>query len=111
MSINWDEEFDVVVVGSGAGGLTAGLTAELKGLSTIVLEKTDVFGGSTAKSGGTIWMPNNLHLNDKVTDTNDNAKKYLDATIGDRVLEKIKEDDLKKVPEMHGSLHTYTTIM
>lgn len=111
MSINWDEEFDVVVVGSGAGGLTAGLTAELKGLSTIVLEKTDVFGGSTAKSGGTIWMPNNLHLNDKVTDTYDNAKKYLDATIGDRVPENIKEAYLTKGPEMVEFLHNYTSEM
>ena len=57
MEHTWDESYDVVVVGSGTG-LMAAMTAAKNGLSTIVVEKTEVFGGSTAMSGGGMWMPN-----------------------------------------------------
>ena len=58
-----EAEFDVVVVGSGAAGMTAALTAAHHGLSALVVEKTDRFGGSTARSGGGIWAPGNTVLN------------------------------------------------
>jgi 3-oxosteroid 1-dehydrogenase len=54
-----DEEFDVVVVGSGGAGMTAALTAAHHGLSTVVVEKAGTFGGSTARSGGGLWVPGN----------------------------------------------------
>jgi 3-oxosteroid 1-dehydrogenase len=54
-----EAEFDVVVVGSGAAGMTAALTAAQGGLRAVVLEKTGYFGGSTARSGGGIWAPGN----------------------------------------------------
>ena len=57
--MSWDEEHDVVVVGSGGGGMTAALAAHHEGLSAVVLEKGSKFGGSTAISGGAIWIPNN----------------------------------------------------
>ena len=53
------QEFDVVVVGSGGAGMVAALAAAHRGLSTIVIEKAAHYGGSTARSGGGVWIPNN----------------------------------------------------
>ena len=47
----------MVVVGAGAAGMTAALTAAKLGLSVVVLEKADVFGGSLARSGSGVWIP------------------------------------------------------
>ena len=58
----WDEEYDVVVVGSGGGGMLSALAAHDAGLSAVVLEKASKFGGTTALSGGAIWVPNNPTL-------------------------------------------------
>src|SRR5258706_14776565 len=52
------KEYDVVVVGSGAAGMVAALTAAHQGLSTVVVEKAPHYGGSTARSGGGVWIPN-----------------------------------------------------
>jgi 3-oxosteroid 1-dehydrogenase len=53
-----DVEIDVLIVGSGAGGMTAALTAKAAGLDTLVIEKSQFYGGTTALSGGGIWAPN-----------------------------------------------------
>jgi 3-oxosteroid 1-dehydrogenase len=76
-------EFDTVVVGSGAAGMTAALTAAARGLSAVVLEKADRFGGSTARSGGGIWIPNNeVIARDGVRDNADDARAYLASIVG-----------------------------
>jgi 3-oxosteroid 1-dehydrogenase len=54
-----NQEFDVVVAGSGAGGMTAALCAAQMGLKAVVIEKAEVYGGTTAVSGGGIWVPCN----------------------------------------------------
>ncbi|MDT5073711.1 MAG: 3-oxosteroid 1-dehydrogenase, partial [Mycobacterium sp.] len=53
----FDHEVDVLVVGSGGGGMTAALKAEADGLDALIVEKSSQFGGSTALSGGGIWVP------------------------------------------------------
>ena len=54
---SFDHVVDVLVVGSGGGGMTAALAADASGLDTLVVEKSPQFGGSTALSGGGIWVP------------------------------------------------------
>jgi 3-oxosteroid 1-dehydrogenase len=57
MSDSFDHTVDVLVVGSGGGGMTAALAADAFGLDTLIVEKAAHFGGSTALSGGGIWVP------------------------------------------------------
>ena len=54
---SFDHEVDVLVVGSGGGGMTAALKADADGLDALIVEKSPQFGGSTALSGGGIWVP------------------------------------------------------
>jgi 3-oxosteroid 1-dehydrogenase len=83
-------EFDVIVAGSGAAGMTAALAAADLGAAVVVLEKTAAFGGSTARSGGGIWAPGNVVLSKAgVTDTPSAAAAYLAyVTGGDIPLER-----------------------
>jgi len=77
-------EYDVVVVGSGAAGMACALGAVDEGLSVIVLESTDKFGGNSAMSGGGLWMPNNpLMQREGVADSREEALEYLAATVGE----------------------------
>ena len=55
----WDSTVDLVIVGSGGGGMVAALAAADAGASALVLEKQERVGGSTAMSGGIVWVPNN----------------------------------------------------
>ncbi|MFA1739336.1 FAD-dependent oxidoreductase [Lysinibacillus fusiformis] len=107
--MKWDASFDVVVVGSGAAGLTAGLTAKLQGLKSVVIEKTDRYGGASAISGGALWIPNNHVIKGEgVPDTHELARQYLDSTIGDRVPEALKEAYITRGPEMLRFLYNKT---
>jgi 3-oxosteroid 1-dehydrogenase len=86
MDTEWDQSFDVVVVGSGAGGMTAALTAKAGGASVVLIEKADRYGGSTALSGGGVWAPNNpTLLRQGIGDDPDDVRRYLHAVVGDRV--------------------------
>jgi len=78
----FDKVSDVIVVGSGAGGLTAALRAKYHGLEPLVLEKTPKIGGSSAYSGGALWVPNN-HIS-KAAGLEDSAEeglRYLNAIV------------------------------
>ena len=79
-------QFDVVVAGSGAAGMTAALAAAHRGLRVVVIEKAGTFGGSTARSGGGIWVPGNEVLRRAgIADTAEQARAYLAHVAGDGV--------------------------
>ena len=80
----FDETFDFVAVGSGGGSMCASLVMRSAGKSAVILEKTDLVGGTTARAGGVMWIPNNSFMRrDGVDDSSDQALTYLDAVIGD----------------------------
>ena len=84
MSESFDHTFDVVVVGTGAAGFATAMGAADEGLSAVLLEGTDRWGGSTSMSGGGMWLPDNpLMQRDKAGDSRDEALAYLEATVGD----------------------------
>lgn len=75
----FDENLDFVVVGSGAGSMCAALIMRQQGHSVAILEKTGLLGGTTAKSGGVMWIPNNQFLaRDGVEDSQEKARVYLE---------------------------------
>lgn len=86
------EAVDVVVVGAGAAGMSAALAAAKHGLDTVLLEKSAYFGGSTARSGGGVWIPGNYALKQAGQDDPlENSKLYLDSIVGD-VVPKVRRD-------------------
>ena len=75
--------FDVLVIGSGAAGLTTAITAHHFGADVLVVEKASTFGGSTARSGGWLWVPgNSLATRAGVDDPLDHAKTYIQHAAG-----------------------------
>lgn len=97
----WHEEVDFLIVGSGAGGMTAAITAQAQGLRTLLIEKSAVYGGTSALSGGVIWIPNNPHMHKaNIADSAEDAWQYLSQVVSDDVpTEKIKAY-IKHGPEM-----------
>ncbi len=80
----WDRTVDVIVVGTGGAGLAAAMSAADRGLSVLVTESTDRWGGSTSMSGGGMWLPANpLMARDGAGDSREEALTYLEDTVGD----------------------------
>jgi len=109
-----EREFDVIVVGAGGAGMTAALAASRQhGLSTLVIEKSAYFGGSTARSGGGVWIPGNYALKAAgQVDSGDDeaAKTYLDAIVGD-VVPKVRRDTyIDRGPEVMDFIKANTPV-
>ena len=97
----WDEEADVVVAGSGGGGLTAALTAAGEGAKVLLLEKLPTTGGTTGISGGWIWIPNNpLMKKAGIPDSREEALTYLRRVAEGQAPEKVIETFADRGPEM-----------
>ena len=81
---DFDETFDFVVAGSGGGSMVAALVARSAGKSALVLEKTGLIGGTTARSGGVMWIANNPFMAKAgIPDSTEQATAYLDHVVGD----------------------------
>ncbi|MCB1689960.1 MAG: FAD-binding protein [Halioglobus sp.] len=79
------ETFDFVIVGSGGGSMCAALVMRAAGKSVLILEKTDLLGGTTAISGGVMWIPDNRFMKSEgIQDNAELAITYLDTIIGDQ---------------------------
>ncbi|WP_068275455.1 FAD-binding protein [Aldersonia kunmingensis] len=89
----WIDECDVLVAGSGAGGLVGAYTAAREGLDVILVEATDKFGGTTAYSGGGgMWFPcNPVLVRAGTDDTIEDALEYYHAVVGDRTPRELQE--------------------
>lgn len=108
---DWDLNYDVVVVGSGAGGMTAALIASDLGLNTLVIEKSALIGGTTAVSGGAVWIPDNLHMQAVgYPDSIDEALTYLKETIGEEYDEEKCRAYLETGPDLVRYLEEHTKI-
>jgi 3-oxosteroid 1-dehydrogenase len=82
--VNWDKSVDLLIVGSGGGGLVAALAAVDDGIEPLVVEKQALVGGSTGLSGGMVWLPNNpLMQAEGIADSHEDGMAYFDDVIGD----------------------------
>ncbi|MFD4292802.1 3-oxosteroid 1-dehydrogenase [Rhodococcus sp. NPDC058505] len=78
------DEVDLVIVGSGAAGMAAAITAARNGLEAVLVEKSEYWGGSSARSGGGVWIPGNSVLRrDAPSDDLAAARTYLTSIVGD----------------------------
>ncbi len=92
---------DVLIVGSGAGGLSTAITAKKGGLDVVIIEKEAFFGGTTAYSGGVLWIPGNPHARKAgINDTREAAVTYLRNETGNCFSEKAIEAFLDQGPRM-----------
>jgi 3-oxosteroid 1-dehydrogenase len=81
--VAWDAEYDLVVAGSGGAGMTGAVVATVEGASAVVLEKTELVGGTTSVSGGGFWIPLNHHTKEvQVDDNREDALAYMRASAG-----------------------------
>jgi 3-oxosteroid 1-dehydrogenase len=109
--MQWDYTADFIVVGSGAGGMTAAVVASIEGGSSLVIEKTGFFGGTTAMSGGVIWIPNNDGMaRAGIPDSEEDALLYLKAVVGPAVSEEKLLSYVRRAPEMVRYLEQHTPL-
>jgi glycine/D-amino acid oxidase-like deaminating enzyme len=94
-------EYDVIVLGAGAAGMTAAFVAAREGARALLVEKTQYVGGTSSRSAGTLWVPGNFSMSDEEARSDlDSARRYLDALIGARSDSRLREQFLRNVAPM-----------
>ena len=104
-------EYDIVVIGAGGAGMAAALFAAVEGQQVLLLENTEYVGGTTAFSGGTMWLPNTHH--DKTVgghDTVAEVRKYLDITVGSLSDATLRDVFFENAPKALNVLETKTSV-
>jgi succinate dehydrogenase/fumarate reductase flavoprotein subunit len=106
-----EAQCDVLVIGSGAGGLSAALTARLAGLEVVVAEKASSFGGTTALSGGWIWIPMSPHaLAAGIADSAEEVLTYIEHEAGEHFNDKLAQAFIDAGPRMLRLFAEKTTV-
>jgi succinate dehydrogenase/fumarate reductase flavoprotein subunit len=109
--LNNKKKFDVVVIGSGAAGLTAAILAHDQGAKVLILERTDKIGGTTAVSGGGIWIPNNHHMAEvDANDSREEALSYCRGLTMGRAEDELIETFIDTAPVMLRYLEDHTPL-
>ena len=103
--------YDVVVVGSGAAGLTAALAASSAGATVAILERGGKFGGSSSLSGGQLWIPHNRYQESaRIQDSEAMATRYLTKLARDRVDRSIINSFVRNSPKALSFIVKYTPL-
>lgn len=115
MSETTETNCDVLVVGSGGAGFTAAITARKAGLDVLMIEKEALLGGTTATSGGMLWIPGNPHSSELARGTSRedaiaSARRYVIAEGGNYVDPARLDTYLENGPEMVSFLERETDI-
>jgi 3-oxosteroid 1-dehydrogenase len=105
-------EYDLIVLGTGAAGLTAAIVAHDAGAKVAIVEKSDKVGGTSAWSGGQIWIPNHPHMA-KIgrSDSREKALTYLDSLSHGLIDRSIAEAFVDAGPEMVSQLERTTPVL
>jgi succinate dehydrogenase/fumarate reductase flavoprotein subunit len=110
-NLRWDLETDLLVIGAGAAGMTAALVGTMEGLRTLLCEKTDMVGGTTATSAGTVWIPgSNQSVKAGIPDSIADAKAYLNAVVGTDGDNEHRAAFLESGPRVLDYLETRTVV-
>jgi succinate dehydrogenase/fumarate reductase flavoprotein subunit len=99
---------DLLVLGGGAGGMTAALTASVLGLDVALVEKAEAVGGTTARSAGSVWIPNSRHST--AADSREQALRYLQGTVGNRLRTDMADAFLTHGPRMIDFMEEHTEV-
>src|SRR5580692_5045216 len=109
---NWDGETDLLIIGAGAAGMTAALVGTLEGLRVLICEKSDMVGGTTATSAGTVWIPgSNQSEAARAPDTVDAARMYLAGLLGDEAADERLLAYLSSGPAVLDYLERKTSVV
>lgn len=101
--------YDVVVIGAGAAGMSAALFAAIGGAKTLLVEKTDFVGGTSAFSAGSLWIPNTRHAVG-ASDSTEKVERYLQQIVGNRADAALRARFLRAGPEAVDILEQHSEV-